>query len=215
MTIHDLYKTIFKIWREKRMQKFENIIDPQPLDRILDVGGYPHTWNARPQKSKSIECMNIQLVPYDPSDFPNHQILTIEGNGCDLQYEDQSYEIAFSNSVIEHVGEWEQQIDFAKEIRRVGKRIWVQTPALECPIEPHYLAPFVHWFPVPLRRKVLRWSSPWGWMQKPTQVEIDQSIKFTKLWSKSQFKELFPDCEIITERILWIFPKSYIAYRIN
>jgi hypothetical protein len=54
---------------------------------------------------------------------------------------DQEYDIAFSNSVIEHVGDWERQAAFASEIRRVGKNLWIQTPAKECPIEPHYLAP--------------------------------------------------------------------------
>ena len=65
------------------------------------------------------------------------------GDGCALKFPDKSYDIAFSNSVIEHVGSWERQQAFAKDIRRVGKAIWVQTPARECLIEPHYLAPFL------------------------------------------------------------------------
>ncbi len=53
--------------------------------------------------------------------------------------------VVFSNSVIEHVGTWEDQQAFAAEVRRVGRRLWV--PAYECPIEPHYLAPLVHYLP--------------------------------------------------------------------
>ncbi len=32
----------------------------------------------------------------------------------------------------------------ASAARRVGKALWVQTPACECPIKPHYMAPFIH-----------------------------------------------------------------------
>ena len=35
----------------------------------------------------------------------------------------------------------------------------------------------------------------------------------TRLLTKSEVRQLFPDCEIITERTLWVIPKSYIAVR--
>jgi hypothetical protein len=50
-------------------------------------------------------------------------------------------------------------------------------------------------------------------MTKPSQATIDETISFTRLLTKRQVMELFPDCEIMTERFFWIFPKSYIAYR--
>lgn len=188
---------------------------PGPKDRLLDVGGYPKNWTTRPQLVQRIDCLNIDRINWDGSKHPNHKITTSVGNGCSLKYDDGSYDILFSNSVIEHVGNWEQQRQFAQEVRRVGKKLWIQTPALECPVEPHYLALFVHWMPILLRRRILRWLTLWGWIQKPTQSEIDQTIAFTRLLSKKNFRELFPDCEIITERLLVILPKSYIAYRIH
>ena len=195
------------------MAKFEAIIRPDQEDLVLDLGGYPETWTKRPQLSKRIDCLNIHEVDWQSSQFPDYQITTSIGDGCSLEYENNSYDILFSNSVIEHVGGWDKQQAFAREARRVGSRIWVQTPALECPLEPHFLAPFVHWMPIFVRRRILRWLTPWGWIEKPTQEEIDETIAFTQLLSKRQVKELFPDCTIMTERLLWIFPKSYIAYR--
>jgi hypothetical protein len=135
------------------------------------------------------------------------------GDGCALEQADRSYDILFSNSVIEHVGDWERQQAFAREVRRVGKKIWIQTPAFECPIEPHYLAPIVHWLPVAIRRRLLRWITPWGWLTKPSQEKIDETISLTRLLSKKQVKELFPDCVILTERLFRVFPKSYIVFR--
>jgi hypothetical protein len=38
-------------------------------------------------------------------------------------------------------------------------------------------------------------------------------VSSTRLLGKSEMHELFPDCRILTERMLWIIPKSYIAIR--
>jgi Methyltransferase domain len=149
----------------------------------------------------------------DLSGYPNHHFNPMIGNGCALSFPDQSYDIGFSNSVIEHVGSWENQQAFASEIRRVGKALWVQTPAKECPIEPHYIAPFVHWLPKGVQRRILRYFSPWGWIAKPTQEQIDEMVNTTRLITYSEMKGLFPDCEILVEKYLWIIPKSYIAVR--
>ncbi|HMZ48265.1 MAG TPA: methyltransferase domain-containing protein, partial [Flavobacteriales bacterium] len=124
MRIHDLYRPIFKIWREKRIKQFRDIIKPRPEDHILDVGGYPHTWTSAPQDVALIECLNLQVYPWEEEkDHPGHRIRIVEGNGCDLKYADNSYPIVFSNSVIEHVGDFEAQQAFAREVRRVGRKL--------------------------------------------------------------------------------------------
>jgi len=215
MDIHSIYRFIFRFWRRKRMAQFESTIQPGENELVLDVGGYPQTWTAQPQVSKRVDCLNLHQVSWDVSQSPNHRITTTVGDGCSLAYDDGAYDIVYSNSVIEHVGDWEKQQAFAKEIRRVGKRLWIQTPAYECPIEPHFIAPFVHWIPISVRRHLLRWFTLWGWLTKPSQETIDETIAFTQLLRKKQFQELFPDCDIITERLLGVFPKSYIAYRIH
>src|SRR5690625_6167879 len=136
MNIYTIYAQIFKIWRQKRMDLFESIIQPDEEDLVLDVGGYPATWTSRPQLTKRIDCLNLHTLSWDPSAEPDYRITTSIGDGCELSYEDASYDIVFSNSVIEHVGDWKRQQAFAREVRRVGKRLWIQTPAYECPLEP-------------------------------------------------------------------------------
>ena len=108
---------------------------------------------------------------------------------------------------------WERQQRFAANIRRVANALWVQTPAYRCPLEPHYLTPFVHYLPRPLQRRLLRWGTVWGWIQRPTRAEVDFMVETTRLLRKSEMRQLFPDCQIITERLLWLIPKSYIAIR--
>jgi hypothetical protein len=126
---------------------------------------------------------------------------------------DRSYDILFSNSVIEHVGDWPRQQQFAAEARRVGRALWVQTPAYECPIEPHYMTPFIHYFPPSFQRKIARWFTVWGLIERPNREQVEAMVGSIRLLRKAEMSRLFPDCEIITERLLWLIPKSYIAIR--
>jgi hypothetical protein len=212
-SMHQIYISIFKIWRVKRLRLFAEKLQPVRTDRLGDVGGYPQFWISSPPLVGSIDCFNLHKQPWDEDSFSQYHIRTLIGNGCDLELVDAAYDIVFSNSVIEHVGTWQDQVAFAKEARRVGDALWVQTPAYECPIEPHYLAPFVHWLPKPIQRKILRYLTPWGIISKPTSFEIDFMVDTTRLLRRREMIELFPDCTIHTERLFGIIPKSYVAIR--
>lgn len=211
-SIHTLYRSIFKIWRRQRFHLFLRLMKPNPSDTLLDVGGYPGFWTPYPQVVKQIDSLNLHEVHWSGEEAPDHRIRLLIGDGCDLPMPDKSYDIGFSNSVIEHVGSWDRQQRFASEIRRVAKALWVQTPAYECPIEPHYIAPFIHYFPPSFRAKIARWCTLWGWIERPNREQIDAMVE-TRLLRKSEMRELFPDCEILTERMFWILPKAYIAVR--
>jgi Methyltransferase domain len=211
--VHSIYRQIFKLWRKRRFELFLRLLRPSSSDILLDVGGYPESWTAYPQPVQRIDTLNIHEVPWSPENAPNHHIKTLIGDGCSLTMAAQSYDIVFSNSVIEHVGSPERHQQFASEVRRVAKALWVQTPAYECPIEPHYLAPFIHYLPRSLQKRIVRWCTLWGWIERPNQKQIDFMVDTTNLLRKSEMQRLFPDCEIITEHMLWVIPKSYIAVR--
>jgi len=213
LSIHTIYRQIFKLWRRRRFALFLSLMRPNPSDILLDIGGYPGFWTSHPQPVKRIDTLNVHEVQWNGEQAPNHNIRTLVGDGCCLTMSDQSYDIAFSNSVIEHVGSWERQQQFAGEMHRVAKHLWVQTPAYECPIEPHYLAPFVHYLPRSVQKLILRWCTPWGWIERPSHDQINLMVETTRLLRKSEIRQLFPDCELITERLFWIIPKSYIAIR--
>lgn len=123
------------------------------------------------------------------------------------------YDVVFSNSVIEHVGSWSDEEAFAREVRRVGKDLWVQTPARECPVEPHYLAPFMHWLPRKVQKRLIRWFSVYGLIQRPEAAEIEDMVESIRLLTKTEIQTLFPDCEVLVEKLFGVLPKSYIAYR--
>lgn len=183
--------------------------------RMLDVGGYPWGWLDKDPVVKSIDCLNIHKVNWDPASSPAHNIRMLQGDACNMSdIKTGEYDIVFSNSVIEHVGSWEKQQAFAKEVRRVGKKLWIQTPAWECPIEPHYLAPFVHWLPKSLQKKLIRHFTLYGLIQKPSNQEIDSLVEEIRLLRLKEFQSLFPDGNILNEKLIFFLKKSYIYIKI-
>jgi len=213
LNIHSIYRQLFKIWRRRRFDLFLEVIRPKLSDTLLDVGGYPGNWTSHPPVVKQISSINLHEVVWNAQNAPHHDIKILVGDGCSLDMPDKYFDIGFSNSVIEHVGSWERQKQFASEIRRVARALWVQTPAYECPIEPHYLAPFVHYLPRQMQKLILRRGTLWGWIARPSPRQVEEMVETTRLLRKSEVRQLFPDCDILTERLFWVIPKSYIAVR--
>lgn len=208
------YRWIWRFWKERRFGRFVATITPQPSDHLLDIGGYPFNWFSRGNVISRVDVMNLELAPLSgslPDGAP--EILAIAGDARAMDFADGSYDIVFSNSVIEHVGTLEDQIAFAREARRVGRKLWIQTPARACPIEPHYLGLAIHWFPTTWHVPLARWTSVRGLTGSATVDELREIVRHTRLMSKREFAGMFPDCEIWTERMLGIFPKSYVAFR--
>ena len=71
-----------------------------------------------------------------------------------LPFADGEFDLAYCNSVIEHVPP-ARRAAFAAELRRVARGWYVQTPARSFPIEPHSLLPAAHWLPPALRASIL------------------------------------------------------------
>jgi Methyltransferase domain len=213
--MHPIFKVSAKIsplFRRKRIKKFLDVFHPTAQTRILDVGGIPKFWQEVPINAR-ITLLNLyELDEYDRSFMTPNQT-SVVGDGTKLDFEDQSFDIVFSNSVIEHLGTAENQMAFAREARRVGRGYWVQTPAKEFPIEPHYFAPCVHWFPKNIQRRLLPKCSLWGLLRKPSDEVLDYVLAELRLLRRREFRTLFPDGHFWTERTIGL-PKSYTAYKI-
>lgn len=203
------YHWIWKRWRERRWKLFRSRMQPTLSDRVLDVGGCAFDWQRRGDLIGTVDLLNLALAeiaqtPHCP------EMRSIIGDGRALEFADGAYDIVYSNSVIEHVGDWHDQQAFAAEARRVGQRLWIQTPARACPVEPHYLGLFIHWFPAAWQVPLARWTSVVGLTGA---ADLQSIASTTRLLNQKEFRTLFPDCEIWTERLLWVFPKSYVAIR--
>lgn len=204
-----LYHLIWRHWRAKRWIRFEEWIKPSLQECILDIGGCAYDWQGRAGMIGQVDLLNLSLADC-PKEAHYPKMRCFVGDGKALEFRDHAYNIVYSNSVIEHVGDWECQKLFAAEARRVGERLWIQTPARACPVEPHYLGLFIHWFPFSWQVPLARWTSIVGLSGA---ADLQSIAHTTRLLTKKEFQTLFPDCEIWTERLLYFFPKSYIAIR--
>ncbi len=62
----------------------------------------------------------------------------------------------WSNAVLEHVGTRDDQLLFLREVRRVGRRVFLTTPNRHFPVEVHTRTPLLHWLPKPVFERYLR-----------------------------------------------------------
>lgn len=213
MKNEQLYLRILHVFlrftRKRRMRRFARWINPTDATRVLDVGGTPFNWQFLSVKP-SVVLLN--LIAGDDSAAASGQFTFVRGDARDLPYGAGEFDVVYSNSVIEHLGTFEAQQRMAGEVRRVGRKVWVQTPARGFPLEPHLLTPLVHWLPSSARRRLLRNFSVWGWLRRPSREEVDTVVNELRLLSRKEMRALFPDCRVVTERFLGL-PKAYIAVR--
>lgn len=187
--------------------------------RILDMGGTVSYWRRvgpeflREQKVKII-LLNLHASELKETEGVEDLIETAVGNACDLSmFADNAFDLAHSNSVIEHVVTWQNMQAFARETRRVAKYYYVQTPYFWFPIDPHfYQMPFFHWYPRPIRARMLnRFSLTYSGRIKDVGVAYEV-LDNAKLLDGRQFRFLFPDTKVTFERFLGL-PKSLMAIK--
>ena len=192
------------------MRRFADTFRPTGETTVLDVGGTPYNWEQI-GASFPITLLNTERLEADG--LGAHYTL-VQGSGTQLGFADRSFDIAFSNSVIEHVGSLDAQSVFARELRRVGRQLWVQTPARSFFFEPHLLTPFIHFLPLSWQRRLVRNFTLWGWVTRPSRAAVDRMLGGLRLLDYATFRALFPDCEIRRERFLG-FTKAFVAVRIE
>ena len=209
MDIHSIIKRIVPLFRRKRMKLFTKTFCPIGTTRILDVGGTMLNWELIKCDSK-ITLLNL-TIPQNASSF-SPQYTFVVGDGAKMMYSDNQFDIAYSNSTIEHLGSFERQQAFAAELRRVAEKIWVQTPSRWFFVEPHFLTPFIHYLPKGWQRRLVRNFTLWGWITRPTQQYVDNVLSEIRLLSHEEMQRLFPDCVILREKFFG-FTKCFIAIR--
>lgn len=199
-------------WRTRRMRAFADRLGARPGDRILDLGGNIEIWALAGQAYR-LTLLNTSVTSAGtmrPWRLPRNgcEWQTVVGDASDLsRYGDASFDIVFSNSVIEHLGDDDKVARFAREVRRVGRGYWIQTPAHTFPIEAHTGLPFYWRYPRRLREA---WAArqdrrhahePWHCpLAQTTYLRLDT------------LRRLFPDAQVCTERVGG-FAKSWALFR--
>jgi len=197
-------------FRRRRFAFFQSLLShlERPV-RILDVGGTETYWKMMELNAgDQVFITLLNLTQIDVS-FPN--VTSIAGDARAIMAEDASFDVVFSNSVIEHVGTYQDQLQMSKEVRRVGKRYFVQTPNKYFPLEPHFLFPLFQFLPINIRVLLLQ-NFRLGWFSKtPDKVKAREIVETIRLLDKREFLSLFPNAQIYEEKIFGM-TKSFVAY---
>lgn len=190
-------------FRRRRFRDFDAFLSG--IGTIIDFGGTPSIW-------MNLGRSNVVLLNLDDQQVPAG-FVAAKGDARKTEFADASFDLAFSNSTIEHVGTWQDQQAFAFELCRVGKRVYCQTPARRFFFEPHYFTPFVDWFHFLLRHyNFVRYFTYYGLKWKPSRDQVKDFQSHLRLLTYAEMRVLFPTCRIRRERFLGM-TKAYIAIR--
>ena len=199
---------------------FESLIaaTPRPLKgplKVLDIGGLQAFWESMDFVDE--ESVEIVLVNLEQAETNRTNIEAIIGDARDLTaFADKEFDVVFSNSVIEHLNDFSDQEMVAREIKRLGKHFFVQTPNRYFPFEPHFLFPCFQFLPVVVKIFMIRhFRMGWyhGWRDgKPPGIDRAKAIaQEIRLLTKPELGRLFPDASIYREKFFGM-TKSFIVY---
>ena len=174
--------------------------------RILDVGG-SSDWDWG---ELGIHPTITHLNMYSPEEvnLPNY----VQGDARNMHmFADGEFDLVISNGVIEHLLSRKDQDSMAREIQRVGKSYWVQTPNKHFPLELHLCFPFIQYWPVKWR---IAFAQIWPFSFEKMRGHHEGAVADAQviLLSKRQFHNLFPGSELICEKLLG-FSKSLIVFK--
>ena len=203
-------------FRARRLTKFVAILDEilavKERVSLLDIGGNTEywldlepVWGGRP--------IDFTLVNLEPERVADARFKSIVADCRDLKcFADNAFDVVHSNSVLEHVGRWQDMRAMAREVRRLAPRYFVQTPNFWFPLEPHFRVPFFHWLPEPLRLALVRRRGCGSFPRAETIDDAQRFIEDSILIDAPRLAALFPEAHIERERVFGL-TKSIIAIR--
>jgi hypothetical protein len=158
--------------RQDQLKIMISTLKPNKKTRVLDVGISPNEelvdtnyFEKNYPFPEKITAVSIEDCSNLKKEYPQIKILKIKPNQK-LPFKDNQFDLVVSWATLEHVGDYQDQAYFLKELSRVGQKIFVTTPYRGSPYEPHTGIPFLQWLPLPLFRKVCSllgkefWTTP-------------------------------------------------------
>lgn len=194
---------------------FERVIEAQRASeearpvRILDVGGSQPFWRSLGLGDRD-DC-HITLLNLFDHQTNNERFTSSVGDGRDLaRYPSGEFDMVFSNSGIERVGGVAEQMEFAREVRRVGRHYFVRTPSYYFPLEPHFQFPCFQFLPLNLRRRLVRNFALGNYRRAKSEAEASEWVNEIRLLARRELAAMFPEAQIVAERV-WGLARWYTA----
>jgi SAM-dependent methyltransferase len=201
--------------RQIKFDLFWSLMRPRPGCSVLNLGATaPHLGEVlgggvnrleqpeQDQRWRDLRVVGCNVLFHDMQQYRRQHegksVFAAVADGCKLPFGDKSFDIVFSNAVIEHVT-IEQQKAMASEICRVGHSWYVTTPNFWYPIEMHHKLPLFQFLPQAARERIQRKFKTW-----PENEPIN-------LLTYRDLKALFPDSKILKTKVTF-FPETLVAY---
>lgn len=218
-------------WVERRRERFQEaradlfcaLMHPSAGALVLDLGGNRGDFSRRLLNRMHLELTVADLLDFSKECQASGLKFVQVSEGGRLPFEDNSFDFVFCNSVIEHVTipkdecrrldlsdeEWTRrasvaQQTFAREIIRVGRNYFVQTPHPAFPFDLHTWLPFTSRLGHRNTVRLTKWTQGF-WIKKSWEADWN-------LIDPDSMQNFFPDAHIHIERFLGM-PKSLIAYK--
>ena len=197
-------------FREKMFARFMANMRPDVKQKVLDIGV---TSDERYQESNYFEglypykdkivCVGTEDGSHLETKYPGIKFIQIIPHEH-LPFNDNEFDIAFSNAVIEHVGSRESQRAFILEMLRVSRSFFLTTPNRWFPIELHTAIPFLHYLPPKIYRNILAGMGETYWSKEEN----------LNLLSKKDLLALFPkDVDVFIDNVQLLgLSTNLIAY---
>jgi hypothetical protein len=190
-------------WIQRAIRRPQN----RPL-RLLDVGGTVEYWASMPWQALSpVEVVLLNVMPQEA----RPPFTAIVGDACDLsRYPDRSFDVVYSNSVIGHVGDFDDQRRMALELQRVGRQIIVQTPNHWFPIDWRTLIPGFHFLPLRAQAWCFQHVRVGRYARVRDPETAQRLAARIRNLTRNELRLLFPGAAIHAERVCG-FKKSFIV----
>ena len=206
-------------FRTRRAQLFKDYIDLNfPCDetnsiKILDLGGTESFWETVGSDYLNSKGIKIDLLNRSHNHINNTEIFgSIIGDATSLDKTFfTSYDVCFSNSCIEHVGQMRDIIKFRDNVIKF-ENYFIQTPNFHFPIEQHFIFPFFKHLSKPIRILLIRNFNFGKFRKQSNLLEAILQDESVYLLTNSVFSELFCEAHIEKEKFL-TFTKSFTAIK--
>lgn len=196
--------------RRKKFELYQQVFKVRPGDRVLDVGAAGdvfsrYTFEDVYPYPERITGGGYELAEVESARRHYPKLTYAVFDGCSIPFADKSFDLVFSNAVIEHILGHGRQEAFAREVMRVGRSWFVTTPNYWFPFESHHHLPFFQFLPRPVQmeyNRLLGTHIPKGTVQE------------LGLLSARRLKQLFPTSRIAGVRVTF-WPETLVAYYID
>lgn len=203
-----IFSKLSHISRQRKLELFNRTMKPSGQIKVLDIGaeinpdgdrGLQLTDSYPWKNNLSAVNLSSEHISMIKQYYP--EIEATVGDACKSPWPDKYFDVIYSNTVIEHVGDFTKQKKMASEITRVGKRWFVTTPNRWYPFEFHLRLPFVTWLPGNSYLKVGKLVS-YNHVKKRYSFGINQNG--LRLLSAKEMRRFFPTSKIIKQRITFM-----------